>query len=246
MSALAVVQARMSSRRLPGKVLAEVAGEPMLALLLTRLRRAQLLDEIVVATSDEEVDDPVAQVAAALGARVHRGSRDDVLARFAGALGDRDGPVVRITADCPFVDPAVVDAAVALFADTPDCAYAGNVVERVHPDGLDVEVVDAEALRAVERETQDPYDREHVTPAVHADPVRFRAAHLPGDPALAELSWTVDEPADLAFVRALAERLGDARFTADLGTLLAVVRGDSSLSAQPGRAWPVGTVDRDV
>lgn len=246
MHATAVVQARMSSRRLPGKVLAEVAGEPMLALLLARLGQARLVGEIVVATSVESIDDPVAELAQRIGVRVHRGSRDDVLGRFVGALDGRTGPVVRITADCPFVDPGIVDAVVALFGATPDCAYASNVVHRVHPDGLDVEVVDADVLRTVALETDDVADREHVTPAVRAAPDRFRAAHLPGDPAHAGLNWTVDEEADLTFVRGLAEVLGDARTTAGFPELLAAVRGDPGLAAEPGRAWPVGTVERHV
>jgi spore coat polysaccharide biosynthesis protein SpsF (cytidylyltransferase family) len=241
----------MSSRRLPGKVLAEVAGEPMLALLLARLGRAERVGEIVVATSIEPIDDPVAELAEAIGVAVHRGPRDDVLGRFIGALDGRDGPVVRITADCPFVDPGIVDAVVELFASTPGCAYASNVVHRVHPDGLDVEVVDADALRAVALETDAASDREHVTPAVRADPERFPAAHLSGDPAHAGpahagLNWTVDEGADLTFVRRLADVLGDARSTARFLEILAAVRSDPVLSAEPGRAWPVGTVERHV
>src|SRR4051812_21226714 len=109
----------MSSTRLPGKVLSDVCGEPLLALLLNRLGRASLVDRIVVATSDEPSDDPIAEAAAV---PVHRGSLQDVLARFVGAIGSWDGPVVRITADCPFTDPSVVDAVIERFEATPGCA----------------------------------------------------------------------------------------------------------------------------
>jgi spore coat polysaccharide biosynthesis protein SpsF len=241
--AVAVVQARMSSSRLPGKTLADVEGEPLLRLLLRRLARARELRRIVVATSDEPVDDPIVAVARAAGADVFRGSRDDVLGRFVGALGGWDGPVARITADCPLVDPAIVDAVVALWHDAPETVYASNVAPRVHPDGLDVEVVGAAALRAVAAETRDAAAREHVTPAVRADPARFPAAGLAGDGELAGLRWTVDLPDDLEFVRAVARLLGEARWTASCGEILRVVRADPRLSTQPGRAWQVGSVD---
>lgn len=226
--ALAVVQARMSSTRLPGKVLADVCGEPMLALLLGRLSRASRVERIVVATSEEASDDPIA--AAIESAEVFRGTLDDVLGRFAGAIGSWEGPVVRITADCPFTDPGVVDAVVELFERTPGCAYASNVVRRVHPDGLDVEVVPATALRAVAAEVTDAEAREHVTPAIRRDPERFPAASLDGDESLAGLRWTVDHEDDLEFVREVASRLGERRYEAGPEEILAAVRATPSLA----------------
>lgn len=240
--ALAIVQARMSSSRLPGKTLADVEGEPLLALLLRRLARAQEIERVIVATSRDAVDDPIVPVAEAAGASVLRGSRDDVLDRFVAALGDWSGPVARITADCPLIDPAVVDAVVALWRRTPGAVYASNLQPRVHPDGLDVEVVDAQALRDVAAETSDPSAREHVTVAVRADPTRFAAVGLAGDERLSGLRWTVDLPEDLQFVRAAARVLGPARWTASCAEILAALRADCELAAQPGRAWPVATV----
>lgn len=240
--ALAIVQARMSSSRLPGKTLSEVEGEPLLTLLLRRLARAQEIERVIVATSAEPVDDPIVPVAEHAGASVFRGSRDDVLGRFVGAFGGWTGPVARITADCPLIDPQVVDAVVALWRRTPGAVYASNLQPRVHPDGLDVEVVDAEALRTVAGETADPAAREHVTVAVRAEPARFTAIGLAGDERLAGLRWTVDLPEDLAFLRAVARVLGPARWTASCGEILAALRGDCELAAQPGRAWPVATV----
>lgn len=231
MTALAVVQARMSSSRLPGKVLADVGGEPMLALLLKRLARASRVSGVVVATSEEPSDDPIADAA---GVPVFRGPLDDVLGRFVDAIGSWDGPVVRVTADCPFTDPGVVDAVVDLFERTPGCAYASNVERRVHPDGLDVEVVAASALRAVASEATDPQAREHVTPAIRRDPERFPAAALDGDESLAGLRWTVDHPEDLEFVRAVAERLGEGRYDAGPEEILAAVRAEPSLGSFGG------------
>ena len=220
MSALAVVQARMSSTRLPGKVLADVCGEPMLVFQLKRLERASRVERIVVATSDEASDDPIADAVP----NVYRGPLDDVLARFVGAMGDWHAPVVRITGDCPFTDPGVVDSVIELFESTPGCAYASNIEPRVHPDGLDVEVVAADALRAVAAEATDAEAREHVTPAVRRDPERFPDAALDGDRSLAGLRWTVDLERDLEFVRLVAGRLGEERYTADPERILAAVR----------------------
>ncbi len=225
-----IVQARMSSTRLPGKTLADVEGEPMLALLLRRLQHARMIDDIVVATSTDAVDEPIAKLALGVGVRVSRGPRDDVLTRFLIAIGEREGPVVRITGDCPLIDPGLVDAAVERFMSVPGCVYASNVEPRTYPDGLDVEVVDAEVLRVIAREPLDAHDREHVTSAVRAQPERFRQVALCSEEDLGDLRWTVDEPEDLEFVRAVARRLGDRREQAGLAEILAAVRREPSLA----------------
>lgn len=224
----------MSSSRLPGKSLADIGGEPALALLLRRLRRARSLDEIVVATSTDQIDDAIAGLAAELGVAVGRGPRDDVLARFVGVVGDRTGPVVRITGDCPLIDPQVVDATVELFLSTSGCKYASNLEPRAVPDGLDVEVVDADVLRAIANETLSPADREHVTAAIRSQPERFPAASLPGTAELGRLRWTVDDPEDLAFMRAVVARLGAERYTAGIEEILSAVRAPPSLASFGG------------
>lgn len=234
MSALVVVQARMSSTRLPGKVLADVGGEPMLALLLRRLAGARRVSATRVATSVQAEDDPVERCATAAGVDVHRGSLEDVLGRVIGATADHAGPVVRITADCPLVDPSVIDAVIERFESTPDCAYASNVDPRTYPDGLDVEVVAREALVTVAAETSDARAREHVTAAVRADPVRWPQAVVTHDPDLGALRWTVDTPEDLAFVRAVVSALGARRHEAGLAEILALVRSDPRLADHPG------------
>ena len=224
----------MSSTRLPGKSLADIGGEPALALLLRRVGRAGSLGAVYVATSDEEMDDPIATLASELGVGVGRGPREDVLARFLGVLGAYDGPVVRITGDCPLIDPEVIDATVELYRGTPGCAYASNVEPRFFPDGLDVEVVDADALRAIAAAPLSAADREHVTTAIRADPERFPAATLIRDEDLGELRWTIDEADDLAFVRALVERLGARRYDAPLQEILEAVRTPPSLAGFGG------------
>ena len=200
---LGVIQARMSSSRLPGKVLAEVAGAPMLGRQVERLRRSRRMDELVVATSDQASDDPVADYAARLDLTVVRGDLDDVLGRFGLALEafPEAATVVRMTADCPLTDWRVLDAVIDHRAATR-ADYASNTPEvRTYPHGLDIEVMTAAALRTAVREASDPYEREHVTPFLYRNPRRFRIESISQTPSLAHLRWTVDHPADLDFVR---------------------------------------------
>lgn len=221
----------MGSTRLPGKSMAEVGGRPLVLLVVERLRRARRLDEVLVATSTEPEDTPLANAMEAASVRVHRGSADDVLSRLTAAAGGYDGPVVRVTADCPFVAPEVVDAAVELFHATDDCAYASNVEPRTYPDGLDVEVIARWALREADAAATDPADREHVTTFVRRDPRRFpRVVLRQPEHSLAELRWTVDYAEDLEFARAVAERLGDALLDASMDDVLAAVRQSPSLA----------------
>ena len=229
--AIVVVQARASSTRLPGKVLADVCGEPLLALLLRRLQHSARAREIVLATSDRPEDDVVADVAVRVGARAYRGALEDVLGRFAGAIGDHAGPVVRVTGDCPLIDPAVVDEAVGLLASIPHCAYASNVEPRTYPDGLDVEVFPAAVLRELDATVTDPSDREHVTLALRRDLGSRLSAALgaPDDGTLAAARWTVDTPQDLAFVREVVKRLADRRYAAGVLEIAAAIERPPAL-----------------
>ncbi|MCU0268692.1 MAG: GNAT family N-acetyltransferase [Acidimicrobiales bacterium] len=207
-----VVQARMGSTRLPGKVLQDLGGRPMLAFQLERL--ADLDAVVVVATSELARDDVVASVAADAGVAVVRGSETDVLDRFRLALDEvpaRD--VVRLTADCPLTDPEVV-AAVVEHHRRAGADYTSNVHPRTFPQGLDVEVMAAEALRSAAQEATAPSEREHVTPFLYRHPERFVLANLRSGEDLGRERWTVDRPEDLDTVReAVAGLGGRARFT---------------------------------
>jgi spore coat polysaccharide biosynthesis protein SpsF len=206
---LAILQARMSSSRLPGKVLAPVLGQPMIARQLERLRRARNIDQFVVATSTDPSDDPLAQACEARAVAVFRGDLNDVLGRFCGALsGYPDATaVVRLTADCPLADWTVIDDLIARH-HAEDADYSSNTLpERTFPHGLDAEVVRPQVLLRANRDAADPYEREHVTPFVYRRPEAFRIAGLSRTPSLAHLRWTVDYPEDLAFVREVYERL---------------------------------------
>ena len=200
---LGIIQARMSSSRLPGKVLADVAGVPMLGRQVERLRRSRRMDELVLATSDQASDDAVADYAARLDLTVVRGDLEDVLGRFGRALDafPEAATVVRMTADCPLTDWRVLDAVIEHQAATR-ADYASNTPQvRTYPHGLDVEVMTAAALRTALFEATDPYEREHVTPFLYRNPKRFRLEFLSQTPSLAHLRWTVDHPEDLDFVR---------------------------------------------
>ena len=199
MSGAMVLQARMGSTRLPGKVLADLGGTTMLDFLLDRL--ASLPWPVVVATSDLDQDDPVATAAADHGVQVVRGPEKDVLARYRLALDETGADlIVRLTADCPLLDPALVEEVVAAQAET-DADYASNTVVRCFPDGLDVEAMTASALRAADAEANDPEDREHVTPFIWRRPDRFAATQVVTDPPRGLERWTVDTADDLARVR---------------------------------------------
>lgn len=204
---LAILQARMSSTRMPGKVMAPVLGEPMIWRQIERMRRARSLSRIVVATSSAPSDDALAGFLLGRGVSVYRGDLNDVLGRFAGcAAGAAPSLVVRLTADCPLIDPQVIDAAVAL-ALKSGAAYVSNCERRTYPDGLDVEVIAPEALAAAAREATDAFDREHVTPYIRTRPGRFPQAHLVHAEDLGALRWTVDRPEDFAFVRTVFREL---------------------------------------
>ena len=207
--AVAVVQARMSSRRLPGKVLATVGEDSVLGLLLGRLAKARSLDEIVVATSVAPEDDAIALAAEAASVRVFRGPLDDVLERYrlaAVALGCEG--IVRITADCPLIDPEVVDRVVSEWK-RGEADYVANTFEpRTYPDGLDVEVISTHALVAAAAEATDTYEREHVTPFVRDRPERFPQERVELDPPHGDVRVTLDTEEDLRRIRTIVERAG--------------------------------------
>jgi spore coat polysaccharide biosynthesis protein SpsF len=215
---LAILQARTSSIRLPGKVLKDLLGRPMIDRQLERLHRAQTLDRIVVATSVEPSDDSLADHLDATGTPVFRGALSDVLGRFAAAA-ERFGPaehVVRLTADCPLTDWRLIDEVVRRHLEG-GFDYTSNDQHRTFPHGLDAEVCRTSALLTAAAEATDPYDREHVTPFLYRQPDRFRLGEVRGERDLSAERWTVDTPADFAFVERVYRRLyaADPAFTTE-------------------------------
>jgi len=205
-----IVQARMGSSRLPGKVMQDLAGAPALARLFERLRRVKGSPLIVLATSTLPGDDVIADyVAATHDIKLWRGPEQDVLRRYADAARHFDlDPVVRITGDCPLTEPTVLDALMSLFKATPNCDYADNVVPRTFPHGFDAQIVSRATLETADTEAIQSAHREHVLPFVQTQPERFRQVHLVSDyTSNADLRITLDYPEDLVLIRAIYERL---------------------------------------
>lgn len=199
--ATAVLQARMSSSRLPGKVLRPLLGQPMILRQIERLRRCRRLDRIVVATSDHSSDDILAETLAGTGLEVVRGPLEDVLGRFLKVIETLGltGDMVRLTADCPLADPDVIDACIDLRREG-GFDYASNGQVRTWPRGLDVEAFTVEALQRAGAEAVSDYDREHVTPWLYRPGSPFRRGDLVQARDDSALRWTVDLPEDFAFV----------------------------------------------
>ncbi len=227
---LGVLQARMTSSRLPGKVLAPLNGEPMIVRQLQRLDRVKGMTEVVVATSVDSSDDALVDVVTAHGWPVVRGPLDDVLGRFAQVIRDY-GPdvVVRLTADCPLVSPSVADLVIERF-HSGEYDYVSNTLTPSFPDGLDVEVVTAQALTWLAEQTVDPHEREHVTLGVYRRPEVFSLLNVLGSEDLSALRWTVDTTADLEFVRTIYERLYSENPEFEIWDVLRLIEQDPSLN----------------
>jgi len=204
-----IIQARMRSERLPGKVLLPILGRPMLGRQVERLRRCRQVDEIVVAVPDSASDDVLADFVLHEGLRCYRGSETDVLGRYRGAaLESQAETVVRVTADCPLIDPAVVDGCVRAFHEGKgSVAYLSNTQRRTFPRGMDTEVFTRDALETAHLEAERDDEREHVTPFIYRRPERFRLGDYWADRDDSRYRLTVDTPADLRLVRAVFEEL---------------------------------------
>ena len=218
-----VAQARMSSTRLPGKTLADLGGRPMIDLVVERARRATLADEVVIATTNDATDDVLAAHLELLGVPYVRGSLDDVLSRYElAARTFHAETIVRITCDCPFINPSVIDDVIAAYRAAPEVDYCGNTLVRTYPIGMDTEVFSREALERAAAEASQPGEREHVTPYLyqHPDLFRLRNVEAPSEACWPELRLTVDEPEDLALMRALLAHEGpEASLHAVIGFL---------------------------
>ena len=206
MRVVAIIQARMGSTRLPGKVLKDLAGATVLERVVSRVRRCRLVSDVVVATSAEPADEVILNECKRLGTEPFRGSEQDVLDRYYRAAQQAGAEVVvRITSDCPLIDPEVSDKTIQKFlVERPD--YASNALERTYPRGLDTEVMTFAALECAWTEARQAYQREHVTPFLYQHPERFKLLSVKGDHDYSQYRWTLDTPEDLEFLRAVYAR----------------------------------------
>ncbi|QJD87190.1 cytidylyltransferase domain-containing protein [Cohnella herbarum] len=221
MKVVAIIQARMGSSRLPGKILRSLDGISVLELIHKRLSQCGSLHEIVVATSSSEKDDAVEKEMLRLNIEVYRGDENDVLDRYyrVAAMTGAD-VIVRITGDCPLIDPGIVDTVVGSFLDQYlSLHYVSNIHPPTFPDGLDVEVFSFEALERAWKEADNPFDREHVTPFIHRHPQWFPCNNVAASQDYSGMRWTLDEEKDYEFLLALTEKAAELGVSARLATL---------------------------
>lgn len=226
-----IAQARMSSTRLPGKSMRDLGGRLVVDRVFERARRSRLADDVWVATTTDPTDDVLAEHLDRAGIPYVRGSLDDVLARYvATAEAARADEVVRITCDCPLIDPACIDEVIAGRRAEPEVDYCSNTLERTYPIGMDAEAFTRASLERAAREATRTVEREHVTPYLyqHPDVFRLRSVTAPSELAWPDLRLTVDEARDVEMLDTLLQRVGS---DADLGAILAAIRAEPWIAA---------------
>jgi len=232
----------MTSTRLPGKVLKDVAGRPMLAQQIRRLKQCACLDDIVIASTENAADDPIVQAAAAESVGCFRGSEQDVLSRVVGAAEmARADVVVRLTADCPLIDAGVVDKVVRVLMDSAsECDYASNIFERTYPRGLDAEAMFVDTLKRMDRLATSKPAREHVTVYIRSERRDlFLVRSVKDIQDNSDLRWTVDTQADLDIIREIYTQLELSNRALPYTEILAYVRAHPELISidEEGRTW---------
>jgi len=212
---VAIIQARMGSTRLPGKVLEDLAGEPMLARVVNRTRRAKTLDTVVVATTTQPIDDAIVRLCEKQGWPFFRGSEEDVLDRYyQAATAFQADVIVRITSDCPLIEPEIIDRVVGEFlSHRPEVEYVSNTLVRTFPRGLDVEVMSFDALERAWQEDSNPSWREHVTSYIWRHLEKFKICNVANDTDYSYMRWTVDTVEDLTFVRKIYNHFQSDNFS---------------------------------
>jgi len=210
---IAIIQARMGSTRLPGKALTEIKGKPMLRHVVERTRRAEMVDDLVVATTINEMDQTIVSLCEAEGWLYYRGSEEDVLDRYyRAAVYYGADIIVRITSDCPLIDPEIIDSVIKVFINEK-ADYASNTLHpRTYPRGLDVEVFSFAALKHAWEDT-DPALREHVTPFLYRHPEKFKLIRVAHEIDLSPMRWTVDTLDDLRLVSKIYDCLDENSFS---------------------------------
>jgi spore coat polysaccharide biosynthesis protein SpsF len=233
MKTVLIAQARMNSTRLPGKVLKAVLDKPLLTYFVERLRQASQIQQIIIATTINTADEPIVALCRKLSVPFMRGAEADVLSRYydAAVLAEAD-IIVRVTADCPLVDPALIDETVSYFKENIHrFDYVSNSLTATYPRGMDVEVCAFAALREAFLEATEAVDREHVTPFLYTQPTRYRIGEIHAPVNLSQHRWTVDTAEDFDLIRRLIETLYPLKPEFNLADIL------DTLSKHPD--WPL-------
>lgn len=203
-----IIQARMGSTRLPGKVMLELEGEPVLWHIFNRLKYCQGADEVILATTTQEKDGLLAELAKKNRIKIFRGSEDDVLSRYYYAASENKlDVVIRVTADCPLIDPQIIDEMTRGFLDKPGTDFLANTIKRTFPRGLDVEILSFAALQKAFSEAKGSYAKEHVTPYIYENKGLFNIRNFENSKDLSGLRWTLDEEKDFEFIKEIYKRL---------------------------------------
>lgn len=233
MRVVAIIQARTGSTRLPGKVLKEIVGRPMLWHVINRVKTAKLVDKLLLATTTREEDKPVIEIAKGFGIESYAGSEEDVLDRFYQAARKCGADViVRITADDPFKDPVIIDKMVEIFLKNSNKTdYVSNTIKPTYPEGIDVEVFSFKALEKAWRESSYKFDREHVTTYIWRNPREFRLMNVENEKGdLSHLRWTVDTQRDLDFAREIYKKLYGEEKVFSMDEIVSLLESDPKIS----------------
>ena len=225
MTVAVLIQARIASKRLPRKIMAEISGKPMLWHVINRVKQAENIDEIILITTKNIEDNLTVEVAESCGVNTFRGSEKDVLDRFYRAAIKYDiNVIVRVTADCPVIDPQIIDTMVNYYMKHPDLDCVGMGDPNPCPDGLDTELFTFKSLKTAFKDAKLESEREHVTPYLWKHPDKFKIEYMfKAKKNLAKYRWTVDEESDLKFIREIYKRLykkGEIFHTKDILELL--------------------------
>ena len=228
---VAIIQARMRSTRLPGKVMKEILGKPVILWDLDRITLSKLIDEIVVAIPYGKENDVIVDTIKEYNNKIviTRGSEDDVLDRYYQAAVKTDADVVvRITSDCPLIDPVVIDNVIEHFLDD-NCDYCSNSLIRTYPRGLDTEVFSFKALEKAWNEAKKDYEREHVTSYIIENPDKFKLLNVANDINLSHLRWTLDTKEDFEFINAVYKRIYPKKHLFLMDDILELLNGEPEL-----------------
>lgn len=233
MNVVAIIQARVGSTRLPGKVLFELAGKTVLAHVIQRIKEAPGVDKVVIATTNNKADDAVVEEALRQGALVYRGSEDDVLSRYYEAARQYQADVVvRITSDCPLIDPAIVGEMIARFAQAgAPIDYLSNSMKRTYPRGMDAEVFTMTGLARAWKEARTPAEREHVTPYFYRHPGIFRLADHCARSDWSRYRLTLDTQEDWKLIQKIVDALDGGRRLPGMAEVVAYLERNPQLAA---------------
>ncbi|CAN2250924.1 spore coat polysaccharide biosynthesis protein SpsF [Bacillus subtilis] len=209
MKVTAIIQARMGSSRLPGKVLKKVLNKPLLEYQIERIKRAALIDDIVIATTTHAIDKPIVELSKRLSLTYYCGSENDVLSRYYEAAKiSKAETIVRLTSDCPIIDHRVIDRVIKFYLDSNgQYDYVSNTLNRTYPRGMDIEVFSASSLEKAHAESSLEHEREHVTPFIFLNPGRFNLANIAYTENQKQHRWTVDTPEDFLLIKKIIEKL---------------------------------------